>query len=129
MHCPRCLTEYRDGFYECADCRIPLAHGPAPSPSPQHSPDLVTVLEIRDSFALKLAKASLDEAGIDYIVDGEEERIPGYVGTAPGGGIWLWNWSSRIQVAREDEARARELLEPLENPEPLDESDDVEPIA
>ena len=29
-HCPRCGTEYRPGFTECADCRVPLVAGPAP---------------------------------------------------------------------------------------------------
>ncbi len=24
MYCPRCKTEYREGFNECADCKIPL---------------------------------------------------------------------------------------------------------
>ena len=26
MYCPECKTEYRQGFYECADCKIPLVH-------------------------------------------------------------------------------------------------------
>jgi hypothetical protein len=24
MFCPKCKCEYRDGFYECADCNMPL---------------------------------------------------------------------------------------------------------
>jgi hypothetical protein len=60
------LTEYRDGFFECADCRVPLAAGLPPSPVKEHGLQLVTVLETRDTFGLSLAKASLDEAGIDY---------------------------------------------------------------
>src|SRR5262249_47890794 len=36
MYCPRCLTEYREGFAECVDCRIPLAAGPPPPPSKLH---------------------------------------------------------------------------------------------
>ena len=30
-HCPRCGQEYRPGFFECADCRLPLHAGPAPA--------------------------------------------------------------------------------------------------
>jgi hypothetical protein len=30
-HCPRCGQEYRPGFAECADCRVPLHRGPAPA--------------------------------------------------------------------------------------------------
>ena len=109
MFCPQCLTEYRDGFVECADCLVPLVPGLPPQPEkvpyfdtlplsarrpPEISLDLVTVLEARDSFALDLAKASLEDAGIEYLV-------------VEGRGI---------QVAREYEAEARELLAPLEEP-------------
>jgi hypothetical protein len=35
---------------------------------------LATVLETDDSFALSLAKASLEDAGIDYLVAGDDPR-------------------------------------------------------
>ena len=47
------------------------------------SPELVTVLETADTFALSLAKASLDEAGIAYVVDGDD--VPPVHRTLPGG--------------------------------------------
>ncbi len=37
-HCPRCGTQYRPGFTECADCRVPLRPGPAPAPRPAAEP-------------------------------------------------------------------------------------------
>ncbi len=83
------------------------------------NPDLVTVLETDDTFALALAKASLEEAGINYLVSGDDPRyfpLYGVVG-APGiGQTPLWKCSCTIQVARESEAEARALLEPLQNP-------------
>jgi hypothetical protein len=106
LFCPQCLTEYRDCFVECADCRVPLVPGPPPSPPdldtlplsarlpPETDLSLVTVLEARDSFAMYLAKASLEDAGIEYVV--VEGRS--------------------IQVAREYETEARELLAPLQEP-------------
>jgi hypothetical protein len=37
-HCPRCGTEYRPGFTECADCHVPLVPGPAPAQGPPTPP-------------------------------------------------------------------------------------------
>jgi hypothetical protein len=85
---------------------------------------LVTVLETRDTFGLSLAKASLDEAGIDYLVTGDDPR---YLAGIPGGyGVGatpLSNCSCRIQAAPEDESEAHALLEPLQNPD-LEKTDD-----
>lgn len=82
--------------------------------------DLVTVLETSDTFALSLAKSALQDAGIAFLVTGDDPRyFPIYDGAvgAPGiGQTPLWKCACAIQVARESEAEARALLEPLENP-------------
>jgi len=36
-----------------------------------HNPGLVTVLETNDTFVLSLAKSSLEDAGINYLVSGD----------------------------------------------------------
>ena len=36
--------------------------------------DLVTVLETSDTFALSLAKSALEDAGINYLVSGDDPR-------------------------------------------------------
>ncbi len=78
--------------------------------------DLVTVLVTHDSFALSLAKASLDEANIPYVVTAEmPDYLPGFHG---GSGIGatrtpLWESLAEIKVARDREADALSLLEPL----------------
>ncbi|MGA2326756.1 MAG: DUF2007 domain-containing protein [Bryobacteraceae bacterium] len=119
MYCPECLTEYRDGFFECADCRVPLAAGLPPKLPEQHDLELVTVLETHDGFALSLAKASLEEAGIEYLLSGDDPRyIAGFPGAFGVGETPLCSCSVRIQVASESEAEARVLLEPLRNPDP-----------
>jgi len=138
MHCPQCLTEYRDGFYECADCRVPLASGPPPSrdsrdsrfDGPGREVELVTVLATCDGFAMKLAKASLEEAGIEYLVsDGTYGHDIAFPTAFPIGSSPIVSSCQRIQVVRDDEAEASELLEPLRNPEPLDDLyEDPEPI-
>ena len=117
MFCPHCLTEYREGFLECADCRVPLVPGKPPDPSSLHQLEPVTVLETHDTFALSLAKASLEEAGIEYLVrsvDLQNVRMPQdgtSLGLSPMCGCY-----SLIQVARDCEEEARELLEPLKHP-------------
>ncbi|HYW42344.1 MAG TPA: DUF2007 domain-containing protein [Bryobacteraceae bacterium] len=75
------------------------------------NPDLevVTVLECHSPPELALAKATLEEAGIPYYVDGESvgERLE-----------MLSPFSyprKRIAVASDREAEARALLEPLKD--------------
>ena len=101
MYCPQCLTEYRDGFNECADCRVALMAGtPPPQAARDAAPVQVVVLETTDGFAVNLAKASLDDAGIGYQIDSRNtQRL------------------YRVQVTLEDEEVARELMEPLLHPE------------
>lgn len=123
MYCPRCLTEYRDGFFECADCRVPLAAGLPPAPASQPANrgalELVTVLETSDTFALTLATASLEDAGIDYIVGCEGHgHHPMFPSAFPIGGTPRVSCECRIQVTPEFASEARALLEPLQTSEP-----------
>ena len=73
MYCPECRTEYREGFTECSDCRVPLLPGSAPAEADVEAPfnpdmDLVVVLETNEPFEVALAKGMLEEAGIPYFV-------------------------------------------------------------
>jgi hypothetical protein len=81
MYCPQCRAQYREGFTECADCRVALLAGAPPEPTPDPGLELVSILETGDSFALSLAKASLEAAGIPYVVVGDEPR---YIAGFPG---------------------------------------------
>lgn len=85
---------------------------------PEHGHDLVTVFQTTDSFALTLAKSSLEDAGIEYVIAGDD---PSYIAGIPGafgiGEIPLGTkCSCGIQVARECEREARALVEPLQQP-------------
>ena len=128
MYCPQCLTEYRDGFFECADCRVPLAPGPPPEGVDEPQPvfggagrppyngelELVTVLETEDPFALALAQAALEEVGIEYlVVAGSDKEVPDAVRLDPQA---RHHHPYRVQVTVECRGKARELLEPLEQP-------------
>ena len=119
MHCPQCLTEYRDGFTECADCHVPLASGSPPSSSAEgHSVSLVTVFETSDPFAADLAKATLQDAGIRFVVGGDDSSERGLTGMSPMGAM-----ASRFQVESTRVEEARDLLDPLIHPEPIPEEE------
>jgi hypothetical protein len=126
MHCPQCLTEYRDGFTECADCHVPLAPGPPPpaeeEPAEEHAADLVTVLETSDPFAANLAKATLEDNGIEYVMGGDDSDERGLSGMSPMGAM-----PSTFMVEAHLEESAREVLDPLLHPEPIAEEETENP--
>ena len=111
MYCPECRTEYRDGFNECADCRVALLPGTAPQPDAAFDPDLdlVVVLETNERIQLAFAKGVLDDAGIPYFVLGQIATLIQDVDP------FLMKWV-RIQVPRDRETEARSLLEQLNQP-------------
>ena len=112
MYCPKCRAEYRDGFSECSDCRTPLLRGtPPPEPPTSFDPDLdlVIVLETDDSIQLAMAKGLLDDAGIPCYVLGQIARLIQDVDP------FLHKWV-RLQVPKDRESEARELMEALAQP-------------
>ena len=109
MYCPQCRIEYREGFTECSDCQVPLLTGsPPPRPPSPFDPalDLVVVLETNDRVQLAMAKGLLEDAGIPFFVLGQIATLIQDVDA------FLHKWV-RLQVPRDREAEARELLEPL----------------
>jgi hypothetical protein len=78
--------------------------------------NLVVVLETNDPFALALAKGLLEEAGIPYFGLNEITRLVNDVDPM------LRKWV-KLQVARDREAEARELLAELPHPAPAGESE------
>jgi hypothetical protein len=83
---------------------------------------LVTVLETRDPFVANLAKATLEDNGIEYVMAGddpEEREVSGM--TAMGAA------SSKFQVEANCADEARELLDPLLNPQPITEEETENP--
>lgn len=72
MYCPECGSEYREGFFTCVDCEVPLTE--APPPDQEVHPDLqfVTVFEGSDPAALALAESLLLEEKIPYFKKSEQ---------------------------------------------------------
>jgi hypothetical protein len=113
MYCPQCGVEYRDGFTECSDCRVALLAGKPPAePASQFDPalGLVVIMETNDGIHLAMAKGLLEDAGIPFFALGQ---ITTLVTDVDG---FLHKWV-RVQVPRDREAEARELLEALEQPD------------
>jgi hypothetical protein len=107
------MVEYRDGFTECSDCRVPLLAGtPPPEPPDGFDPalDLVVVLETNDGIQLAMVKGLLEDAGIPFFVLGQ---ITTLVTDVDG---FLHKWV-RVQVPRDREAETRELLETVLQPD------------
>jgi hypothetical protein len=116
MYCPQCQAEFRDdaGLTQCTECGTTLLPGelPAAVTEPVEDEtvlDLVTVLEDADPGILGIAYSLLDQAGIPYSApaDGLQEFLGvGRLGTHYN----LLTGPIHVQVRREDEAAARELL-------------------
>jgi putative signal transducing protein len=111
MYCPECGAEYREGFTECSDCHVALRAGAPPDASVEFDPkmDLVVVLETNDRVQAAMAKGLLEDAGIPFFVLGQ---ITGLVNDVDG---FIRKWL-RIQVPRDREAEAREVLEQVLQP-------------
>ena len=113
LRCPRCLKEYRDGYLECADCKIPLMFGDAPNKSQTEKfPKLVGVLDTNDNFALASATTALSEAEIVFDIVAISDVPANLKAETP-------EWRirpTRILVAAEDEPEARTLVEPFQQP-------------
>jgi hypothetical protein len=109
MYCPQCRVEYRDGFTECSDCHVPLSPGTPPPEQAVHSTPLlglVVVLETSDRVQLALAKGLLEDAGIPFFALGQIATLVQDVDP-------FLHKVVRVQVPRDRETEARELLEQL----------------
>ncbi len=114
MYCPQCGTEYREGFTECADCRVALLPGTPPPPEHPFDPDLglVVVLETADAIQAAMAKGLLEEAEIPFFELGQITTLVRDVDA-------FLQKPVRIQVPRDREAEALEVLEPVLHPETI----------
>jgi hypothetical protein len=78
---------------------------------------LVRVLRTADTFTLRLAKASLDAAGIPYLEKGEDRHLlPGFHGSSGIGEVPIANASTWIFVRPKDEEAATSLVGHLNVP-------------
>jgi hypothetical protein len=107
MYCPECRAGYDDDCTECPDCRVRLLTGT------REISELVVILETRDRVQYALAKGLLDDAQIPFFVQGQFAML--YQAIDP-----FLRKLLRLQVPRDREAEARDVLGQLLQPLPLD---------
>jgi hypothetical protein len=69
MFCPKCSTEYREGFTVCADCEIDLV-----DVLPKKKPEFVDFKEVLTTYNpgdVAFIKSILESEGIQYFFKGE----------------------------------------------------------
>lgn len=101
LYCPRCGSEYRDGFVSCADCHVNLSAKLPPEPKPVLD-GWIEIFRGSDIQA-SVVCASLDDAGIDTVFP--DQYLSSLGGYAPGSFNGI-----RVFIKAVDAARAREIL-------------------
>jgi hypothetical protein len=111
MFCPLCKTEYREGFYTCADCSVPLVAELHKEETKGNANEIefFEILSTRNPAKLALIKSIFEAEGIAYYIIGEQMM------TSP---MLSCGGSARIFVAPLDIGRANEILKGLEFEEP-----------
>jgi hypothetical protein len=100
MFCPRCKSEYEEGYYICADCGIKLVEE-LPGEKEFEYVEFTTVAETNNLGLVALAKSILDSEGIRYYTNEMQFYI------ARG------TFFIQIQVPTSDVVKAKELLKDI----------------
>jgi len=70
MFCPKCGTEYREGFYVCVDCNSDLVDELPPEEEPEFT-DYVEIMGTYNPADIALIKSILDSESITYYFNAE----------------------------------------------------------
>lgn len=98
MFCPKCRSEYREGFYRCPDCSLDLVERLAAEPAPEFIA-YEEVLATYNTADIAFLKSVLDSEDIIYHFHGENfSRIDPMIQPA------------RLMVKKDEVEKARELL-------------------
>ena len=104
MFCPGCRSEYREGFYTCADCGVSLV-SELPAEPAQEYLEFEEILISLSASDVAMIKSLLDSEGITYYFRGESS----YSFAPP----------TRLMVQKDRADEAREILEGLDTSEDL----------
>ena len=127
MYCPKCKAEYREGFFECANCHISLVDHLPEEPEPKEPPkienvELVTAFQSGSAIRIAIAKSILDAENIGYFAKGEIIQNSYGMGTV-GTGYSILVGPVQIQVDKRHLEKAKTLLSDLIKEELGQESD------
>ncbi|MFY9822164.1 MAG: hypothetical protein WAM82_12335 [Thermoanaerobaculia bacterium] len=75
MFCPNCESEYRPGFYKCADCGAALVEALPQEEVPQVSRELVPAFSTSETSDLSFVASTLDAAGIPHVEELEHVTL------------------------------------------------------
>lgn len=112
MFCPGCKTEYREGFFTCADCQVPLVSelpGNEEKSIETEPIQFSEILSTRNPAEIAVIKSIFEAEDIAFYFLGKQMM------TSPllsGGG------SARLFIACEDIGRAKDILKDIEFEEP-----------
>ena len=103
MFCPKCKTEYREGFTRCADCEVDLIAELSPESEPiEEYVDLIDIKTFSSRHEAELAKGFLEANGVNAVVSGDD-----YGGIHPG---LSFSTGVRLSVKEEDVEEAKNLF-------------------
>lgn len=115
MFCPKCKTEYREGFTVCSTCNVPLV-SEDPRQIEREFIKFVTVYETGDPAVIAFVKSIFQSEGIRYFCKGEALQDL-FAGGRLGTGFNPIIGSIEIQVDEKDVEKAKELLNQIEKGE------------
>ena len=102
MFCPKCKSEYREGFSFCAHCQVELVKE-LPNEEFDGYEEFISIAATTDISVIPIVKSILDYAEIKYFIKGDMlQSIPGI------------NNVMQIQVPVEDIQNAKDLLKDLD---------------
>jgi ribosomal protein S16 len=102
MFCPRCRTEYREGFSVCADCDSDLVDELPPEEVPEFT-EYVEVLGTYNPADVALIKSILDAENITYYFNAEH-----FMHVEP------LAETVRLMVKKDEAEKAKEILQDLD---------------
>ncbi|HNQ18982.1 MAG TPA: DUF2007 domain-containing protein [Smithellaceae bacterium] len=103
MFCPKCKSEYRQGFYQCADCGVELVDRlPAEPADEKGDEEFVEVFSTYNQGEVAFIKSVLEGEGVTYYFQGDNPVMLIAAGAY-----------ARLLVKSDEAERAREILRDL----------------
>ena len=107
MICPKCGSEYREGFFRCSDCNVALvtAQNFDSDDSVKEESELVAVLDTKDSSFLSDVVSLIEEKGIPYLL--QSGTAIGFDALIPSDAL---EWRAILSVPKDLEEKVDSLI-------------------